>query len=139
MPVPFEYQRATEEFYQFLMEVKEVSGLTTSNQTYTMVQGVFQTFRRRISIEQAIQFANLLPALLRALFVTDWDVNQKLLPFADRATLTKEVQNLRLDHNFAPDTAIRDVALVLRKTIDEKKLEIFLSRLSPGAMEYWQV
>jgi hypothetical protein len=33
--------------------------------------------------------------------------------------LTEEVQSLRADHNFAPDTAIQAIAIALRKNIDE--------------------
>lgn len=35
-----------------------------------MVQGVLQTFRRRLDVKEAVLFANVLPPMLRALFVT---------------------------------------------------------------------
>lgn len=54
MPVPPEYRRASIEFEQFLLDAREAAGLTTTNQTYTMVQGVLQTFRRRLTIPEAI-------------------------------------------------------------------------------------
>jgi uncharacterized protein (DUF2267 family) len=38
-----------------------------------MVQGVLQTFRRRLEISEAIRFAGVLPPVLRAIFVADWD------------------------------------------------------------------
>ncbi|HEY9613627.1 MAG TPA: hypothetical protein V6C93_30075, partial [Allocoleopsis sp.] len=37
--------------------------------------------------------------------------------------LTEEVQSLRADHNFAPDTAIQAVAIALRKNIDEVRFD----------------
>jgi uncharacterized protein (DUF2267 family) len=52
------------------------AGLTTTNQAYTMVQGVLQVFRRRLEVNEAIRFLSVLPVGVRALFVADWDVNQ---------------------------------------------------------------
>ena len=109
MPVPTEYQRATDDFYKLLMGARDSAGLMTTNQAYTMVQGVFQAFRRRVEIKEAIRFASVLPVGARALFVADWDVGEPMRPFEERAVITREVQELRRKHNFAPDTAIRDV------------------------------
>lgn len=73
MPVPSEYQRASLDFEKFLSDARDASGLTTTNQAYTMVQAVLQTFRRRLTLQDAIRFAGILPPVLRSLFVADWD------------------------------------------------------------------
>ena len=139
MPVPFEYKRASMAFEQFMLDAREISGLATTHQTYTMVQGVFQAFRRRLDVKEAIGFANVLPPVLRALFVADWDLDEPRRPFEDRAIMTREVQSLRPDHNFAPPTSIRDVAAALRKNIDQAGLDRVLTGLPPGAVAFWQV
>ena len=138
MPVPSEYQRATDHFYKLLLDARDAAGLTTTNQAYTMVQGVFQTFRRRLQLEQAIQFLGILPVGARALFVADWDVDEPKRPFEDHAVMTREVQALRSEHNFAPETAIRDVARALRRNVDESAFERVLSALPDGAREFWR-
>jgi uncharacterized protein (DUF2267 family) len=69
MPVPAEYQRATDDFYKLLTDARDSAGLTTTNQAYTMVQGVLQVFRRRLEVNEAIRFLSVLPAGMRALFV----------------------------------------------------------------------
>src|SRR5690606_10319107 len=102
MTAPPEYQRATDRFYEFLADVRDVAGFTTTNPAYTMVQAVFLTFRRRVDVRDAIRFAGVLPAALRALFVAEWDPDEPRLAFADRATLTREVQSLRPNHNYSP-------------------------------------
>lgn len=56
MPVPAEYQRATDDFYKLLTDARDSAGLTTTNQAYTMVQGVLQAFRRRLEVNEAIRF-----------------------------------------------------------------------------------
>jgi len=137
MPMPSEYQRASLDFEKFLLDAREASSLTTTNQTYTMVQGVLQTFRRRLTLPDAISFASVLPPVLRALFVADWDIDEPRRSFANRAELVQEVQSLRADHNFAPDTAIQAVAVALRKNIDETKLNNILNTLPDGASDFW--
>lgn len=139
MPVPVEYKRASMDFEQFMLDARDISGLATTHQTYTMVQGVFQAFRRRLDVQEAIRFANVLPPVLRALFVADWDLDEPRRPFADRATMTREVQALRPDHNFAPDSSIGSVAAALRRNIDLVALDRVLTELPPGALAFWQV
>ena len=52
--------------------------------------------------------------------------------------MTKEVQALRADHNFSPETAIRDVAVALRQNVDESALDRVLARLPEGAVRFWK-
>ncbi len=139
MPIPAEYQRATEHFYKFLLDVREMSDLGSTHQAYTMAQGVLQAFRRRLDVEDAILFAGVLPAVLRAIFVADWDIDEPRRPFEDRAAMTKEVQSLRAEHNFAPETAIRDVASALRRNVDEAAFDRVLARLPDGAARFWEL
>jgi uncharacterized protein (DUF2267 family) len=138
MPVPSEYQHASQDFYKFLEDAKETSGLTTTHQVYTMVQGVLQAFRRRLDVKDAILFANVLPPVLRAIFVADWDTDEPKRSFGDRAVMTKEVRSLRADHNFAPETSIRDVAIALRKNVNEAELDSVLAELPDGAVQFWR-
>jgi uncharacterized protein (DUF2267 family) len=137
MPVPTEYQRATDDFYKLLMDARDSAGLMTTNQAYTMVQGVFQVFRRRVETKEAIRFASVLPVGARALFVADWDVDEPKRSFEQRAVMTREVQQLRPGHNFAPETAIRDVAHALRRNVDQGALQRVLATLSEDARLFW--
>jgi uncharacterized protein (DUF2267 family) len=137
MPIPMEYCLAAQHFEEFLAATAAAAGLVTRNQAYTTLEGVFRAFRRRLSLEDAIAFAQVLPPLLRALFVDDWDPAEPRADSWDRAVLAQEVQRLRPNHNFAPDTAIRDVADVLRQYVDRQAFETCLARLPPSARDYW--
>jgi uncharacterized protein (DUF2267 family) len=139
MTIPMELQRASEAFEKFLADACDISGLATRNQTYTMVQGVLQLFRRRLDVKDAIYFAGALPPLLRAIFVADWDTDEPRRPFDDRAVMTREAQSLRGDHNFAPDTCIRDVAAALRKHVDLSSFDNVIASLPQGAADFWRV
>lgn len=120
-------------------DVCEESGLNTSHAAYNMVVGVLRAFRRRLGIKDALRFANILPPVLRALYVADWDVDEPLKPFQDIATMTQEVKALRAEHNFSTDTAIHDVAVALRRNMIESDLDLLLATFPKGASEFWQV
>jgi len=138
MTVPSAYDSASRDFYRFLADAKDAATLVSTHQTYTMVEGVFIAFRARLTTRQALHFADELPLLLRALFVAGLNVDAPVLPFADRETMTREVQALRGDHNFAPDTAIADVAVALRKAMGDEALDRALEGLPDEARAFWQ-
>jgi len=138
MVAPGEYQRATDHFYDFLKDLRDIAGFTTTNPAYTMTQGVFQVFRRRLELRDAIRFAGVLPAGLRALFVADWDPDEPPREFGDRECMTKEVLTLRPEHNYSTPTAIRDVARALRKHVDERALDRVLAEMPKPAAEFWE-
>jgi uncharacterized protein (DUF2267 family) len=137
MTIPMEYQHASRDFERFLADIQDRLGFATRNPAYTTVEGVLLTFRRRLNVAQALAFANLLPPVLRALFVADFDSRQRPVPFASRDELTREVQSLRRDHNFAPPTAIAEVAAALRKIVDVERLDDLLHLMPEGAAAYW--
>lgn len=139
MTVPIEYELASHAFSRFLVDARDAALLTSTHATFTMVEGVLRVFRRRLEVRDAIAFADVLPPLLRALFVAHWDVDEPRGAFQDRETMTREAQSLRPVHNHAPDTAIRDVATALRRHVDEAELDRVLAGLPPGAAEFWAV
>jgi uncharacterized protein (DUF2267 family) len=134
-----EYKRASQDFEKFLIDARDFSGLATTHQAYTMVQGVLQVFRRRLGTREAIAFAGALPPASRALFVADWDTSEPRRPFAGEDVMAREAQALRAEHNSAPDSTIRDVAAALRGNIDAAKLDRLLSTLPEGAARFWRV
>lgn len=139
MPYPQEYQIATMTFTDFLGDVKTNAGLQTRHMAYTMTQGVFQVFRRRLTLQDAIRFSNLLPAGIRAFFVADWDPDEKSQPFTQRRSMLEEVAQLRAQHNFSfmTDDAIRDVAKALRNYVDGELFNKLLNSFPDGAHDFW--
>lgn len=138
MPVPAEYQRMKDDFYSFLLSARDDAGLWSTHVSFTMAQAVFQVFRRRISMEQAIEFSNILPTGLRALFVSDWDVTEPRKEFGSFSEMAEEVKSLRSNHNFSPNDAILIVAKALRQHVDEKKLDHLLQNFPEGAQEFFK-
>ena len=139
MPRPLEYIRASEEFDAFLLDVMQNADFATRNSAYTTAQAVLLAFRSRLTVAEGLRFADVLPSVLRAIFVTEWNIAAAPLPFLSRAEMTLEVQGLRRDHNFSPSSAIVDVAKALRKAVDMKKFDAVLATLVPEARDYWKV
>ena len=138
MTVPMDFAHASETFERFLREAVAQSGLATRHQAFTMTQAVLRVFRRRLDPAGALRFADALPVVLRALFVTEWDIGEAPVPFASREEMTAEVQGLRRDHNISPDSAIRDVAHALRSVVDARDFDATLARLPEGAVDFWR-
>jgi uncharacterized protein (DUF2267 family) len=137
--VPVEYQQSRIAFYDFLTDARDQALFQDTHPVYTMAQGVLQAFRRRLDLKDAIRFANVLPVGLRALFVADWDPDEPRRPFEDRETMTREVQNLRPLHNYAPDDSIAIVVRALRRNVDQQAFDRVLATLPEGAVEFWKV
>lgn len=137
MTVPMEYREASRDFDRFMEDLKAVSMLKTSHQAYTMLQAVFQVFRRRLAIEEAIVFASALPPVLRAIFVSDWNTAEERRTFASQASMIVEVMALRHNHNVSTETSISDVATALARHVDRAAFERVLDCLPEGAKAFW--
>lgn len=137
MPMPYAYRHAGRDWAAFLGDVRDVTGLPTDNTAYTAVEGVLAAFRRRLTPQQAVDFAQVLPAVPRALFVAGWDLAAPPAPPGTRADWTAEAQGLRRAHNIAPDTVVEAVAVALRRSVRAPDLERTLAALPPFAADFW--
>ena len=139
MPMPWTYRQASREWQAFLEDAKAAIGTATDHSTFTAVEGVLRAFRNRLTPQQAIDFAQILPAVLRALFVSDWRLDADPLPSGTRADWTAEAKSLRRHHNFSPDGCVAGTALALRKSVNRVDLERVLHGLPAFATEFWSV
>lgn len=137
MTWPFEYQNASIEFERFMIDARDFADLATTNMAWNMVVGVLWAFRYRLNMQEGLRFANLLPPVLRALFIEDWDTSEPVKSFASNEELMKDVRSIRTVHNFAPPNAIQAVAQALLKHVDRSELERVLLTLPIGASEFW--
>ena len=138
MTVPQEYVHATRDFDRFMEDLLEISMLATRHQAYAVVRAVLHVFRNHLTVDDALRFAEILPAVLRAIFVEDWRPASGPPPFPDRAGLVEEVKASRKDHNLASEGSISDVAAALRRNVDAVALDRVLATLPPAARDYWR-
>ena len=137
MPMPPEYRFATRDYDAFIETLRDRLGTHSRNVAYTTAQAVLIVFRRRLTAAQGLAFAEALPAVLRSIFVSGWDISEPLAPFTGRTALTAEVLAVRQAHNFAPETAIADVAWALRRHVDARAFDRVLEELPDEARSYW--
>ena len=138
MPMPFTYAHASDEFRAYLTDARDRLDTPSDNVAYTCTDAVFQVFRSRLAPQRALDFADVLPSVLRAIFVWRWRVDDPIRPYADRAVLTREVKDVRRDHNFSPDSVIGDIAWALNRHVDAMDFARVVDRLGPSARAYWQ-
>ncbi len=139
MPMPWTYRHASREFRALLDDVKDRSGLDSDNQAYTCLEGTLHAFRRRLTVAEALAFADRLPSIPRAIFVAQWTPAEVPVPFGSRAEMTREVQELRQHHNLAPDNSIEAVAYALRRRIHPRDWEAAMAALPADATTFWEV
>jgi uncharacterized protein (DUF2267 family) len=132
-----EYSTASDSFNRFLLDAAGEADLVTRHQAYTMVEGVLRAFGRRLDAAEAIRFAQVLPPLLRSLFIGGWMPGEPRAGFVDRAALSQEVQALRRHHNLSPDSAIANVAATMRRHVDPAAFDCCLDTLPTGARAFW--
>jgi uncharacterized protein (DUF2267 family) len=124
MPIPMEYWNASKDFDLFLTDVRDTCMLQTHNQAYHTLRAVLHVFRSHLDINEALRFADVLPPVIRAIFIESWDANRKPPAFPTRGYLQAEVKSIRPDHNLAPPTAIDDVSICLwRSSVSKMDLE----------------
>lgn len=139
MPMPWTYRHASKEWCAILDDLKERMALVSDNSAYTALDGVLQVFRRRLTAQQGLNFASVLPSIPRAIFVAGWQVEEEPVGFGDRSALIREVQEIRKHHNLTPENAIEATAWTLRRYTNTLDFERVLARLPEGAAQYWHV
>lgn len=137
MPMPWTYRHASKEWQAILDDLKDRMGLVSDNIAYTAMDGALQVFRRRLTAQEGLDFASVLPSVPRAVFVAGWKLEDRPLRFADRKDLTREAQQVRPHHNLTPDNAIEATAWTLRRYMNKDDLERVLGRLPAGAVAFW--
>lgn len=136
MTVPIDFKTASGDFDRFLLDARETCGLTTTNQVWGVLLGVFDVFRRRLTPDQILLFAKALPPLLRAALIETWHPTDPVA-FAERDALGREVQAFHADHQFASDRAIDEIASVVWRHVDRARFQRALDTLPPPAAAFW--
>lgn len=139
MPMPWAYRHATKDYRAFLDDLKARANLVSDNSAYTVVDAVFQVYRRRLSAQDGLIFSSVLTAVLSATFVRNWTPLASPLAFGTRDELNVEAQRVRPDHNLTPEDAIEIVAWCLWRHVNQRELDTALGKLTPEARDFWSI
>ncbi|MBF9058350.1 DUF2267 domain-containing protein [Rhodobacterales bacterium HKCCSP123] len=136
MPMPWTYRHGEKEWRRFLGDIRAVMGTPSDNVAYTTAEGTFRAFRARLTVEEVARFAQVLPAMPRALFIEGWRPAPRL-PWVGQAAYLVEIKALRADHNFATDRALEAVSVALNRAVGPERLGRALAAIGPGAEAFW--
>lgn len=134
--MPFTYRHATDEWRGFLKDLRDETLIISDNVLYTGTQAVLHAFRARICVQDALDFANLLPAILRAIFVADWQIAPPR-PWPTRDDLRSEMLDLRRDHNFCPPDLLEVLLRAIPATTRRMEFDRLMIRIGPEAGDFW--
>lgn len=138
MPMPWTFRHPGKEWSLFLDDIRDVLGTPSANVAYTAAEGVLHAFRARLTTQQALDFAQCLPAVPRALFVQGWTLADPV-SWAGQDVYITEALALRRHHNFADASVLRAVSIALHRAVGLQDLRASLQRIGPEAVAFWAV
>ncbi len=133
--------RSDKDMADFLRDVRDRlgPGVDTDAAALSIVNGVLQTFRRRLTPPQVIAFGDALPAMLRAMLVYRWRVDAVALPFGSRSELIREVHAACSGQMIPALNVIEATAFALWRHCEAADLRLTLSQIGPEALAFWTV
>ena len=138
MPMPFTYRHATDEWRRFLKNMRERTLIDSDNVIYTALEGLFVSFRQRVPPQQVLRFADELPAMMRAILLSHWDIEAPLKPWIPPEEIEREILTFRRDHNFANAGILDDLIWGIRREIRQIDFDRVLAGMDPQAQILWQ-
>jgi uncharacterized protein (DUF2267 family) len=136
--MPWTYRHGDTEWRRFLDDIRVWMDAASDNVAYTTAEGAFRAFRARLTVDQTARFAQVLPAMPRALFFEAWHPTEPK-PWGDTALYLQEIKSLRADHNFATDRALAAVSVALHRAVGPERLARALAEIGPEATAFWSV
>ena len=136
MPMPWTYRHPETEWRGFLEDIRDILDTPSSNVAYTAAEGVLTAFRRRLTPQEVLEFADTLPSVIRALFLQGWRMEAPL-PWAKQSDYIREAKALRRDHNFTGDRVLEAVSFGLHRAVGAVRFRQNLNAIGPEAQSFW--
>ncbi len=136
MPMPYEVKYASQQFLEWLGDLKDVALLQTHNQCYAMLRAVLHELRDHLTVTQNIAFADALPPLVRGIYYEGWS---PLDP--PRSTDVQEfidaVFRRLAPHHVPPDGIVFDVFTVLVRRSELVNATVMRRQLPEALAPLW--
>jgi uncharacterized protein (DUF2267 family) len=137
MTVPQDVSYASEQFREWLLELKQRALLGSTNQGYAMLLAMLQELRDRSSIDDALRFADALPPLVRGIMLDHWHPAGAGTPTTRRLFLGAVKERLE-PHQPPPDSIVDDVLAVLAHRTHSVVLPVLTEHLPPELQAQWR-
>ncbi len=139
MPQPWTYRHASREYSSILETFKSETDLVSDNMAYTAIEAVLHSYRARLKPNEVMVFADILPCVLRAIFIYGWKPLESPLPFPEESEWYAELKEHRPNHNLTPQNAKDALAIAFWQHINHRQFELALEKLSKPAADFWRV
>lgn len=108
----------------WLSEIADEMSIPDAQVAYHALRGVLFATRDRLTVEEAMDLAAQLPALVRGVYFEGYQPSDKPLTYRDRDTFLERVnEELQVTNGQNPEAATRAVFAVLNKHISPGEIE----------------
>lgn len=122
----------------WLSEIADELGPQDAQLAYHALRGVLFATRDRLPVEEAMDLAAQLPALIRGVYFEGYKTSGKPLTYRDRATFLERVnEELQTSNGADPEAAARAVFTVLNNHISPGEIEDVRRTLPEKIRSLW--
>jgi uncharacterized protein (DUF2267 family) len=136
--MPDDVRYASQQFDEWLADLKARTLLATSNQCYSSLRAVLHEVRNHLPADVATAFGTELPPLVRGIYYEGWRPSEPPRPLASLADLTQDVMTSLSPHVIPPDTILTDVLAVLAIRLDPVRVGPVVGRFPPLLAALWK-
>jgi uncharacterized protein (DUF2267 family) len=134
------FDSAIERTTDWLRDLMRELNWTDYRKAYIALRFVLQGLRDHLPIDDAVNFGNQLPALIRGFYFEDWDVGGKPFPWNSRDDLLAGICTYfdpSDPSHTSPETIVRAVFRLLERKAAEGEIGNLDQFLSPELRELW--
>ena len=122
----------------WLSEIADEIGQPDAQVAYHALRGVLFAMRDRLPVEEAMDLAAQLPALVRGVYFEGYKTSDKPLSYRDRDTFLERVTDeLQVSNGADPEVAVRAVFTVLNEHISPGEIEDVRRALAEQIRRLW--
>ena len=122
--------RSVEKTYEWLRDLRsELGDACSRQQAYSILRGVLQTLRDRLTVDEAVEFASQLPQQVRGVYFEGWEPSKVPLKFDREEFLSNVESAATLPDDVRPADAVRATGRVLQQRVDSGELRDVLTSL----------
>lgn len=136
MTQPAEVEYASQDYQDWLADLKATALLQTHNQAQAIMRGVFQELRRHMGTEAVLGFADSLPPLPRGIFLEKWRPAPPA-PLASAGDFAASLAAHLAPHVIPPESAAADVFAVLARHAGPARAAAMAAALPAALLPLW--
>ncbi|HEX7488995.1 MAG TPA: DUF2267 domain-containing protein, partial [Anaeromyxobacteraceae bacterium] len=136
MPTPQDVAYASQQFQDWLLDLRSRALLGSTHQAYAMLRAVLHEIRDRLQVDDALRFADALPPLVRGIMLERW--RPPGAAPATRPPFLDAVKSRLEPHTPPPDSVVEDVLTVLAQRTQPNLLSTLSEHMPVELQPQWR-